>query len=67
MKNLLSRTMNSSASSVLQKELCTMKTEGLLPKYWLERRYLWVNVGVGRSSQEVSQAVFHFHKLKKLE
>lgn len=44
-----------------------MKTEGLLPKYWLERRYLWVNVGVGRSSQEASQAVFHFHKLKKLE
>lgn len=67
MKNLLGRTMNSSASSILQKELCTMKTEGLLPKYWLERRYLWVNVGVGRSSQEVSQAVFHFHKLKKLE
>lgn len=66
-ENLLSRTMNSSASSILQKELHTMKTEGLLPKCWLERRYLWVNVGVGRSSQEASQAVFHFHKLKKLE
>lgn len=40
---------------------------GLLPKYWLERRHLWVNVGVGRSSGEVSQAMLPFHKLKKLE
>lgn len=69
-ENLLSRTINSSARlvpSTLQTELCSMKTEGLLPKHWLGRRYFWVNVGVGRSSREASQAVLHFHKLKKLE
>lgn len=62
-------TMNSNARSVhstLQKAICSTKTEGLLPKHWLERRYLWVNLGIGRSSRETSQAVFHFHKLEKL-
>lgn len=62
--------MNSSVRSVpssLQKELRSMKTEGLSSQCFGSRRYLWVNVGVGRSSREASQAVLHFHKLKKLE
>lgn len=61
--------MNSSvrsARSILQKGICSTKTEGLLSKHWLERRYLRVNVVIGRSSRETSQAVFQFHKLEKL-
>lgn len=61
--------MNSSersAHSILQKGICSKKTEGLLSKHWLERRYSWVNVVIGRSSRETSQAVFQLHKLEKL-